>query len=267
MEFTVVLVGAGNMGGAMLRGWLSGGLKPSNLAVIDPLPSKEMADYLQEHSVSVFADAGSVTPPDVLILAVKPQMMAAVLPGLKQVVGPETVAVSVAAGTTISTISESLEHVGVVRSMPNTPSLVGRGITVACPGAGVTPVHRENVSKLLKATGKLEWVEDEALMDAVTAVSGSGPAYVFFLAECMARAGIEAGLPEKLAATLARETVAGAGELLYLADEAPAILRENVTSPGGTTAAALEVLMEPGAISEIVQKAVLAAKKRSQELS
>ncbi|MEM9278780.1 MAG: pyrroline-5-carboxylate reductase, partial [Pseudomonadota bacterium] len=255
MDFTVVLIGAGNMGGAMLRGWIAGGMSPSNVTVIDPSPSSAMADYLESQSVTLSASAEGVPSPDVLLLAVKPQMMDAVLPALKTLVDPQTVAVSVAAGTTISVISEALGNVPVVRSMPNTPSLVGRGITVACPGDGVTDTHKQHVDSLLRATGKLEWVADEPLMDAVTAVSGSGPAYVFHLAECMAQAGVAAGLPEELAMTLARETVSGAGELLYRAPEEPSVLRKNVTSPGGTTAAALEVLMAPEAMPEIVRNA------------
>lgn len=267
MNFTVVLVGAGNMGGAMLRGWIGGGMPSNNITVVDPLPSDAMSEYLSEQSISLSSTAEGVTAPDVLLLAIKPQMMEAVLPALKSLVGPKTVAVSVAAGTTIDSISAGLGGAPSVRTMPNTPSLVGKGMTVACPGEGVTFEHRENITNLLRAIGKLEWIEEEALMDAVTAVSGSGPAYVFHLAECMANAGVAAGLPTDLAMTLARETVAGAGELLFQATDEPSVLRENVTSPNGTTAAALSVLMEPDAMPEIVKRAVAAAKKRSQELS
>ncbi len=267
MKFSVVLVGAGNMGGALLRGWIAGGMPAEDITIVDPALSPEMQSYLSEHSISHAPDSGGVDSPDVLMLAVKPQMMDKVLPAVSSLAGPDTVAVSVAAGTTISTISEGFDGAAVIRSMPNTPSLVGRGITVACPGGGVTQTHRDHVDQLLKATGKLEWVDDESLMDAVTAVSGSGPAYAFHLAECMAQAGIAAGLSRELAVTLARETVAGAGELLFRSEDAPAVLRENVTSPGGTTAAALEVLMAPDAMPSLVEQAVLAAKKRSQELS
>ncbi|MGI9351759.1 MAG: pyrroline-5-carboxylate reductase [Rhizobiaceae bacterium] len=267
MEFTVVLIGAGNMGGAMLRGWIAGGMSPSSITVVDPGPSQDMKEYLASHLIELATDASGVNFPDVLLLAVKPQMMDKVLPSVKSLVGPETVAVSVAAGTTIAGISAALGNIPVIRSMPNTPSLVGRGITVACPGNGVTQAHKNNVDQLLRAIGKLEWVEDETLIDTVTAVSGSGPAYVFHLAECMAQAGISAGLPPELAMTLARETVSGAGELLHLSEDEPSVLRKNVTSPGGTTAAALEVLMAPEAMPKILEQAVLAAKKRSQELS
>jgi len=267
MNFTVVLVGAGNMGGALLKGWIAGGMPAENIAIVDPSPSKEMSEYLSTNSIRHSVDADGIVPPDVLMLAVKPQMMDKVLPTLENMAGPETVVVSVAAGTTIDTISEALGGVPVIRSMPNTPSLVGRGITVGCPSEGVTAIHRDQVDQLLRATGKVEWVEVESLIDAVTAVSGSGPAYVFHLAECMAQAGVAAGLSENLALTLARETVAGAGELLYRSEDHPSILRQNVTSPGGTTAAALEVLMAPDAMPETVRKAVLAAKKRSEELS
>ena len=172
-----------------------------------------------------------------------------------------------AAGTTIAKISDALNEVAVVRTIPNTPSLVGRGITVACSSSRATREHKERVGQLLEVTGKLEWVEEESLIDAATAVSGSGPAYAFHLAECMAKAGEAAGLPTDLAMILARETVAGAGELLYRSTETPGKLRENVTSPNGTTAAALEVLMAPDAMPKILTEAVAAAKKRAQELS
>ncbi len=267
MNFTVVLVGAGNMGGALLRGWIAGGMPPSNVAVLDPSPSHQMQDFCSKSGVSVFASAEGIIVPDVLMVAVKPQMMEKVLPGLGHLVGAKTVAVSVAAGTSIATLSAGLGQAPVIRVMPNTPSLVGRGIAVGCPGPGVTDKHRAYVDQLLTATGKLEWTAEEAQIDAVTAVSGSGPAYVFHLVECMAKAGMTAGLSEALAQTLARETVSGAGELLHQSEEEAGQLRKNVTSAGGTTAAALEVLMESGELAELVERAVLAAKKRSEELS
>ncbi|MEM7067542.1 MAG: pyrroline-5-carboxylate reductase [Pseudomonadota bacterium] len=267
MSYTVVLVGAGNMGGALLRGWISGGMNSSNIVVVDPVPPPEMSEYLKSNSIRHETSADGVGAPDVLILAIKPQLMDAVLPTLKSLVSEKTVAVSVAAGTTISTITSYLEGVAVVRTIPNTPSLVGRGITVATSSENVTDNQKENVGTLLTATGKLEWVDSENLIDSATAVSGSGPAYVFHLAECLAKAGEAVGLSPQLAMTLARETVAGAGELLYLSDNDPATLRKNVTSPGGTTAAALEVLMAEDAMPAIFEKAVVAARDRAEELS
>jgi len=264
--FTLVLVGAGNMGGAMLAGWIEGGFEPRNVTVIDPSPRPDMARKLVSWGVNMEGETPGGLVADVLLIAVKPQMMGDVLPGLKSLVGPETVSVSVAAGTTIATLEKALGG-AVVRAMPNTPSLPRRGITVGCPNASVTPLQRRRVDGLLKATGGIEWVDDEKLIDAVTAVSGSGPAYVFHLAECMAAAGVEQGLAPELANRLARETIAGAGEMLsHLPDDA-ATLRKNVTSPNGTTAAALAVLMKDEAMGQLFSEAIAAARNRSEELS
>lgn len=267
MNFTVVLVGAGNMGGAMLRGWMDAGMVPENVVVLDPSPADAMVSYLEEHGIGLAAGPDGLEAPDVLLLAVKPQMMTAVLPGLAGLCGPDTVAVSVAAGTTIDTISHGLGGVRVVRAMPNTPSLVGRGMTVACPGAGVSETQRGHVSQLLETIGKFAWVDEEPLIDVVTGVSGSGPAYVFHMTECLAAAGKAAGLDGDLAMTLARQTVSGAGELLYQSSEPAATLRQNVTSPGGTTAAALEVLRDSGELEALMTRAVAAAANRARELS
>lgn len=267
MNFSVVLVGAGNMGGAMLKGWIANGMSPENITVLDPSPSDAMKSMLVEQKITHAETPINVSPPDVLLLAVKPQMMEAVLPTLTGLVGDKTVAVSVAAGTTLDTICGALGDISAIRVMPNTPSLVSRGMSVGCPNIKASKEQRQNVYALMSAIGRMEWVEDEKLIDAVTAVSGSGPAYVFHLAECMAEAGIAAGLPEDLAMTLAVNTVSGAGELLHQSDEAPDILRKNVTSPNGTTAAALAVLMADDGMSPLIRKAVLAAKKRSEELS
>jgi pyrroline-5-carboxylate reductase len=185
---------------------------------------------------------------------------------LQRYAGSSTLVVSIMAGTTIASIEEICGG-SVVRAMPNTPAAIGRGITVAVAAKNVSPDQRAVADALLRATGSVEWVDDESLMDAVTAVSGSGPAYIFLLAEELARAGVEAGLPPELAARLARETVAGSGELLHRSDLASATLRENVTSPGGTTAAALEVLMAPDGMQSLLTRAVAAATKRSRELA
>ena len=267
MNFSVVLVGAGNMGGAMLKGWIAKGMSPQNITVLDPSLTDQMKSILLKTKIWHSDDASGISPPDVLLLAIKPQMMEEVLPTLTSLIGENTVVVSVAAGTTLSTIGNALGDIAAIRVMPNTPSLVLRGMSVACPNSYISNVQRSNVDALMAAIGQIEWVEDEALIDAVTAVSGSGPAYVFHLAECMAEAGVKAGLPEDLAMTLAIQTVSGAGELLSQSEDNPATLRKNVTSPNGTTAAALEVLMAEDGMKPLLERAVMAAKKRSEELS
>lgn len=266
-EFKVTLVGAGNMGGAMVKGWLAAGISPANLTALDPAPSAAIASFLNEAGVNCHSNAKDCPVPDVIVVAVKPQVMGSVLPGLASLVGPETVVVSVAAGTRIAQLAEHYADPAVVRAMPNTPALVMRGITVGCPNAKVSTTQCGQVDFLLRANGEVEWIDDEELMDAVTAVSGSGPAYAFFLAECMAEAGIKAGLPEALAQKLARYTVSGAGELMHQASEPPSVLRENVTSPGGTTAAALSVLMAEDGMKPLFEHAIRAARDRGRELS
>jgi pyrroline-5-carboxylate reductase len=263
----IVLVGAGNMGGAMLSGWLKNGIPGSAVTVLDPGPSAPM--------VALISEAGArhaVTPPDglvadILFLAVKPQVMDAVLPGLKGLVGPHTTVVSVAAGKTIASMEAHLGPAGMVRAMPNTPAMIGRGITGAYANGAVSDAAREIVHRLLKVSGPVEWVDSEDAINAVTALSGSGPAYVFYLVECMAEAGRKAGLPADLSMRLARETVAGAGELLHQSPDPASKLRQNVTSPGGTTAAALSVLMAEGAMQPLFDAAIEAARKRAEELA
>jgi pyrroline-5-carboxylate reductase len=182
-------------------------------------------------------------------------------------IGRNTVAISIMAGRTLGFLEQALPGAAIVRAMPNTPAAIGRGITVAVGNARVGAASRRLAQALLAAAGRVEWVADERLMDAVTAVSGSGPAYVFLLAEALARAGVAAGLPAPLAETLARETVAGSGELLHRSDLTAAVLRQNVTSPGGTTAAALEVLMAAGGLEPLLTRAVAAATRRGRELA
>ena len=201
-----------------------------------------------------------------LVVALKPQTFREAGPGLKPFVASSTLVVSIMAGTTIASIADVCGG-SVVRAMPNTPAAIGRGITVAVAANTVSAAQRAVADALLRATGSVEWVGDEGLMDAVTAVSGSGPAYVFLLAEELARAGVEAGLPPELATKLARETVAGSGELLHRSELASATLRQNVTSPGGTTAAALEVLMAEGGLERLMTTAIAAATKRSRDLA
>lgn len=265
LKGTVLLAGAGKMGGAMLAGWLARGLQPAQLAVIEPYPADDVG-ALKSKGVRLNPLPAALTDTAALVLAVKPQTFGEAATMLKPFVTPETVVVSIMAGRTIAGIASACGG-AVVRAMPNTPAAVGRGMTVAVPAANVTPAQRALADALLAATGVIEWVEDEALMDAVTAVSGSGPAYIFLLAEELAKAGVAAGLPPALAAKLARETVAGSGELLHRSHDDPAVLRRNVTSPGGTTAAALDVLMGPEGLLKLMTAAVAAAAKRSGELA
>jgi pyrroline-5-carboxylate reductase len=262
---TILLAGAGKMGGAMLTGWLAQGLDPRRVAVIEPHLAPEIS-ALAAKGVVLNPDAKSAGNVETLVVAVKPQSFREAGAALKPFVSQNTSVVSIMAGTTIASLQEVCGG-AVVRAMPNTPAAIGRGITVAVAATNVSATQRAIADALLSATGSVEWVEDEGLMDAVTAVSGSGPAYVFLLAEELARAGVEAGLPEALATRLARETVAGSGELLRRSVLPSSTLRQNVTSPGGTTAAALEVLMgEPG-LRGLMIRAIAAATRRSKELA
>jgi pyrroline-5-carboxylate reductase len=263
---TLVLIGAGKMGGAMLEGWFALGLDPRKVAILEPKPAPEIA-ALKERGVRVNPPIDAIADTAVIILAVKPQVAAEVVPPLKALMRPDTVAVSVMAGKTIAFLEGALGNIAIVRSIPNTPAAIGRGITVAVPNAKVSTAQRALADVLLSSVGAVEWLDDEGLIDAATAVSGSGPAYVFLLAESLARAAAAAGLPADLAARLARATVAGSGELLHRSPLDAATLRQNVTSPNGTTAAALAVLMAADGLDPILQKAVAAATKRSRELA
>jgi pyrroline-5-carboxylate reductase len=260
---TIVLAGAGKMGGAMLTGWLARGLDSKHVVVIEPVPSPEIAALAAN---GIRLNPAEPSSAHTVIVAVKPQMFREAGAALKRWVAPSTLVVSIMAGTTIAALQEVCGG-AVVRAMPNTPAAIGRGITVAVPDAHVSATQRATADALLRATGAVEWVDDEALMDAVTAVSGSGPAYLFLLAEELARAGVAAGLPEALATKLARDTVSGAGELLNRSDLSAATLRQNVTSPGGTTAAALAVLMGDDGFAALLTRAVAAATARSKELA
>jgi pyrroline-5-carboxylate reductase len=262
---TIALAGAGKMGGAMLTGWLAGGLDPQRAVVIEPMPSAEIA-ALAAKGIRLNPSAKDTGAVETLVVAVKPQSFREAGAALKPFVGPATLVVSIMAGATIASISEVCGG-AVARAMPNTPAAIGRGITVAVAANNVSAAQRAVADALLRATGSVEWVDDETLMDAVTAVSGSGPAYIFLLAEELARAGVEAGLPAELATRLARETVAGSGELLRRSEASSATLRQNVTSPGGTTAAALEVLMGADGMQQLMIRAVAAATQRSKELA
>ncbi len=263
-QASVFLVGAGRMGGAMLRGWLAAGFPAGLLSVAEPSPSPEIEALLKDHAIPAKPEAA----PDLMVLAVKPQIMDIVLAAIAPVSGPNTAVLSIAAGRTVDSIAGHFPPgTAIVRAMPNLPAEIGRGMTAAFANAQVTPECRSLCDALLRAAGEVAWIGNESLIDAVTAVSGSGPAYVFHLVECLAEAGVAAGLPKDLAEQLARATVTGAGELLHRSPLPPAKLRENVTSPGGTTAAGLSVLMSEPSLMSLIRNTVTAAAGRSRELS
>jgi pyrroline-5-carboxylate reductase len=261
-----VLIGAGKMGSALLEGWLRLGLDPNAIAVIEPQPSADIA-ALAARGVRLNPAAAALSDAAAIVIAVKPQAASEALPATAPFASASTVVVSIMAGRTLGFLQSALgPGRALVRAMPNTPAAIGRGITVAV-AQNADAAQRALADRLLAATGAVEWIDDEALMDAVTAVSGSGPAYVFLLAEALAAAGIAAGLPPALAQKLARETVTGAGELLHRSPLAAAALRANVTSPGGTTAAALAVLMGEDGLTALMTRAIAAAAARSRELA
>ena len=250
----VVLVGAGKMGSAMLDGWIGLGLDPARIAVLEPQASAAVT-ALAARGLKLNPDRNSVRDPAVVVVAVKPQVAGEVVPALAPLVGPSTVVLSIMAGKTLASIAQALPAgTAIIRTMPNTPAAIGRGITVAVANGEVKPSQRALAHRLLGAVGAVEWVEREGLLDAVTAVSGSGPAYVFLLAETLARAGAAAGLPADLAARLARATVAGSGELLHRSALDPQTLRENV-------------LMAPKGLAPLMEQAVAAATQRSRALA
>lgn len=258
----LVLVGAGKMGSAMLEGWLKNGLDPARTVVFDPSAAGLPA------GVTLNPSPASVTDAEVIVIAVKPQVMEDVLPGIAVMKASRPLVLSVAAGKTIASFARHFgDDAAIIRTMPNTPAAVGRGITAMAANARVSPAQKELAGKLLAAIGEVVSVEREELIDAVTAVSGSGPAYVFYLTECMAAAGVKLGLSQELATQLARATVAGAGELMRQSGTAASTLRENVTSPKGTTYAALQVLMAADGMMPLFEKALKAAADRSRELA
>lgn len=263
----LILVGCGKMGSALLRGWLAKAAA-SRFMIVEPegrppgwADARAITWYRSSHELP------SKAAPAAIVFAVKPQILDDILPSYRAWAKPQTVVLSIVAGKTIAGMARHLGAAALVRTMPNTPAAIGRGITVACANEQVTPGQRRLCERLLAAVGESAWVEDEGLLDAVTAVSGSGPAYVFLLIEALTQAGEAAGLPPELAQRLARMTVAGAGELARLSPESSAQLRENVTSPGGTTRAALDVLMAEDGLVSLIRRAVLAAAARSRELA
>lgn len=265
---TLVLAGAGKMGGAMLEGWIRGGADPARIVALDPAPPPEVKEMLARHGVRLNPDLATVRDAEVVVIAVKPQIMEDVLPGLVPLSASRPLILSVAAGKTIASFERHFgQHAAVVRTIPNTPAAVGRGITAMAANAHVSQAQLSLARSLLEAVGEVVTVENEAMIDAVTAVSGSGPAYVFYLTECLAAAGEKAGLPKDLAMQLARATVAGAGELMRQSGIEAAALRQNVTSPRGTTYAALQVLMAEDGMQPLFDRAIAAAAARSRELA
>ena len=269
----ITLLGCGKMGSAMLEGWLADTNLDANFTIIEP--HQTHLGWLQgQKSVQLYADCAAANADgapvsSMIVLAVKPQMMDDAIAGLGNMKHADCAYLSIAAGISTGWLKQRLGDAAIViRAMPNTPAAIGKGITALYADVpNQAPNQARNLaSQLLAAVGQVVHVEDEALMDGVTALSGSGPAYVFLLAEAMTKAGIKAGLPDDLAGELAKATVCGAGALLAAVDTAPAILRENVTSKGGTTAAALAVLMAHDGLTSLMTNAVAAAKVRSIEL-
>lgn len=266
MNRGILLVGCGKMGSALLTGWLSRGVAATDVIVVEPNPVADLPSGIRQ------ATAAEAIPADfrpaIVMLAVKPQVMDQVAPAYARYADHGACFLSIAAGKTLASLNSLLGgRAAVVRSMPNTPAAVGAGITVCCANAAVADQQRQTCQSLLEAVGEVGWVEEEALIDTVTAVSGSGPAYVFWLTECLAAAGEKAGLDAALAARLARATVSGSGLLMQRSAETPAQLRKNVTSPNGTTQAALDVLMASDGLAPLMERAVAAAARRSRELA
>ena len=263
----LVLVGAGKMGGAMAQGWLEAGLPASSLTILEPNPSSEIALLATDRGVALNSPIGA--PPDMLALAVKPQSLDQVAPQIASLAGAQTLLLSIIAGKTIANLLARLPHAqAVVRAMPNTPAAIRRGVTAAFANAGVDGEQRRWCERLLGAVGTFFWLDDEGAIDSVTAISGSGPAYIFALTEALAAAAERLGLPAELSMSLARGTVEGAAELMRReSGTPPATLRRNVTSPGGTTAAALAVLQAPEGLNDLMARATAAACARAAEMA
>ncbi len=268
-EKKICLVGAGKMGSALLKGWLEADF-PAQFVVFDPAPNQDAKDLAGTGKISLNVDVSELRSevPDILVLAVKPQLMGEVIEPLAFLGDGETCVLSIAAGRSIISFAEVFgKQTPIIRAMPNTPASIGLGMSVAVANDHVNSSQRDLAGRLLEAVGEVAWVDRETHLDAVTALSGSGPAYVFYMIECLTYAGIDVGLDEPLARKLAIETLHGAAHMAKLAPEDVAGLRENVTSPGGTTAAALDVLMGEGGLSGLMKKAVRAAQQRSKELA
>ncbi len=259
----LLLVGGGNMGLALLTGWLKRGLAPASVHVLDPKPS----EALIKTGVHVRQDVPEHFSPRAILLAVKPQITDEVLPVIAPLLAQDVLLLSIVAGKTIAQFSEKLGgHTNIVRAMPNTPASIGAGISAAFKHADVSAADKTLATRLLEATGMVRWLDREVLMNAVTALSGSGPAYIFYMIECLANAGEQLGLSADIARDLAIETVAGAGALAKVRTEDVSVLRQRVTSPGGTTQAGLDILMSPDGLGMLMRHTIEAAAKRAKEL-
>lgn len=268
IDGTLVLVGAGKMGAALLNGWIADGLAPDKIAIFDPAPLPAIAALAREKHIRLNPAIETITDAVATVLAIKPQMMGEVLPAYLPLRQPGNVLISIAAGKPVAFFEAIFgADTPIIRAMPNTPAAIGRGMSVLFANPSVSAPQKQLSHTLLSAVGNIAWIEDEGLMDPVTAVSGSGPAYVFLLVEALAQAGHNAGLDAELAYQLAATTVSGAGEMIAQSAEPAATLRENVTSPGGTTAAALEILMGKDGLPALLTRAVAAATERSKELA
>lgn len=265
---TLVLVGAGKMGGAMLEGWLKSGAESKKITVLDPFVSDEVKALLSKHGIALNPPVSSIKNAEVLLIALKPQIMDEALPALVSMASSRPLILSIAAGKTIASFERHFgKSAAVIRTIPNTPAAIGRGITAIAANSNVSAKQLQLANDLLSAIGEVVTVDREELIDCVTAVSGSGPAYVFYVTECLAAAAEKIGLPSALAMQLARATVAGSGELMRVTGTDAATLRQNVTSPKGTTHAALQVLMANDGLKPLFEKAVKAAADRSRELA
>jgi pyrroline-5-carboxylate reductase len=268
LKGTLVLAGCGKMGGAMLEGWLKAGVPAKQIVAIDPKPPQEVLDVISKHAIRHNPPIASINDAEVIVVAVKPQVMEDVLPNLVGLKSSKPLILSVAAGKTIATFAKHFgSDASIIRTIPNTPAAIGRGITAMCANPHVSKTQLDLANQLLSSTGEVVTVDDESMIDLVTAVSGSGPAYIFYLTECMAAAGEKIGLPPALAMQLARATVSGSGELMRQTGVDAATLRQNVTSPNGTTYAALQVLMADNGMKPLFEKAIKAAADRSKELA
>ena len=268
LKGNLVLVGAGKMGGAMLEGWLKAGVAPAKLVALDPLPPAEVKALLDENHIRHNPPLNTIDNVEVILVAVKPQIMDEVLAPLGGLAASHPLILSIVAGKTMAGLAQHFgRDAAIIRTMPNTPAAIGRGITAMAANANVSPQQSNLAEQLLLSIGEVVRVPAEEQIDWVTAVSGSGPAYVFWLTECMANAGEKLGLAPGLAMQLARATVSGAGELMRQSGVDAATLRKNVTSPKGTTYAALQVLMADDGMKPLMEKAIAAAAARSKELA
>jgi pyrroline-5-carboxylate reductase len=266
----LVLVGCGKMGGALLHGWRRCGLAAADAMVVEP--DAAIRERIRaQHGVVAVAETKTLPTglqPRAVVFAIKPQTMAAALPAYQKLAASGAVVLSIAAGTTVARFEAAFgERTPIVRAMPNTPAAIGQGVTALFANPHVSAAQKQLCSALMAAVGAVHWIEDEEHMHAITAMSGGGPAYVFLLIETLAKAGIASGLPQNLAWPLARATVAGSGALAAQSDEPVEVLRKNVTSPGGTTEAALAMLMAPDGVQPLFDRAIAAATRRSHELA